>query len=253
MDFKLKKSILNFSVKTAETVPTNPGKENDIVVISSVSMKNWILTTDAPGGAPRNDGDVWLRYSVTGNTFNAVKQNAMMLAITSVKQYFNSEWVDVPAVTYRNGEWVKLAFVLWDAAANYENTAILGSKGFYITAENSGAEGYGSLSKSQSGLVLNSNKNTNIVAVSHDNAIDFSGVTKVEVTWSGGNPSETYQGIGVFKSTNKVYSSDAIKFLHKDNTIAETATLDVSDIKEKAYVVLLAFNGALTVNKIELK
>ena len=110
MDFKLKKSNLNFSVKTAEAVPTAPGKENDIVVITSVPMKNWVLTPDAPGGAPRNDGDVWICYSTSGSVCNVVKSGSVMIAPTSAFQYVGGVWENVSAVIYQGGKWV----AAWD-------------------------------------------------------------------------------------------------------------------------------------------
>ena len=108
MDFKLKKSDLNFKVYTSETEPTTPGIENDIVIITSVPMSNWILSTDKPSGTPRTDGDVCIRYSVTGNTFNALKNDSMMIATISAYQFVDGAWVDVTAKSCQNGEWVDL-------------------------------------------------------------------------------------------------------------------------------------------------
>lgn len=106
MDFKLKKSNLNFKVYTVTTKPTTAGAENDIAIISSVPMPNWILSPDGPSGIPRSDGDVWIQYSVSGNTFNAIKQNSMMIATISAWQYVDGAWVDREAVSCQNGEWV---------------------------------------------------------------------------------------------------------------------------------------------------
>lgn len=105
MDFKLKKSNLNFRVYSAATLPTS-GKENDIVIISETPMENWILSPDKPEGAPRTDGDVWIQYSVTGATFNILKNGTMKIKCTSVQQYINGIWKEVTANSYQNGEWV---------------------------------------------------------------------------------------------------------------------------------------------------
>ncbi len=105
MDFKLKKSNLNLRVYTAAVLPSS-GNENDIVVISDTPMTDWILSPDAPNGAPRTDGDVWITYTIAGNTTNILKQNAMMTAFISAKQYVNGAWVDKEAKSYQNGEWV---------------------------------------------------------------------------------------------------------------------------------------------------
>lgn len=104
MDFKLKKNNLNFRVYTATSTPAT-GNENDIVIISNVAMKNWILSPDAPGGAPRNDGDVWIQYSVSGVVFDAIKTNTMMIAPRKAWQHVGGEWLNVTAFICQNGEW----------------------------------------------------------------------------------------------------------------------------------------------------
>lgn len=106
MDFKLKKSNLNFRVYTATETPAT-GIENDIVIISNTPMTNWILSPDAPGGAPRNDGDVWIQYSVIGKTSNALKQNKMVITMLYAYQYVSDAWIKKTAVTFKNGEWVE--------------------------------------------------------------------------------------------------------------------------------------------------
>lgn len=107
MDFKLKKSELGFKVYTVDTKPTAPGANNDIAVITSVPMANWIMSPDKPSGIPRSEGDVWIQYSVKGKTtFNALKNNSMIIATISAWQYVDGVWVDVEAVSCQNGEWV---------------------------------------------------------------------------------------------------------------------------------------------------
>lgn len=106
MDFKLKKSNLNFNVYSMPSKPTTAGVENDIAIITSVSMPNWIMSPDKPFGPPRSDGDVWIKYSVAGKiTFNALKNNTMMIATIKAWQYVDDAWVDVEVVSYQNGEW----------------------------------------------------------------------------------------------------------------------------------------------------
>lgn len=106
MDFKLKKSELNFRVYTVDAKPTDPGTDNDIAVISSVPMTNWIMSPDDPSGIPRSDGDVWIRYEVTGKIFDVLKNNTMMIATVEAWQYVDDAWVEVTAVSYQNGDWV---------------------------------------------------------------------------------------------------------------------------------------------------
>lgn len=106
MSFKFTKSNLNFDVYTVASKPTAPGANNDIAIITSVPMPNWIMSPDKPSGRPRSDGDVWIQYSVSGNTFNALKNNTMMIATISAWQYVDGAWVKVEAVSCQNGEWV---------------------------------------------------------------------------------------------------------------------------------------------------
>ena len=123
MDFKLSKSNLNFRVYTASATPS-AGEENDICVISNVPMKNWVLSPDAPRGAPRNDGDVWIRYSVSGNTFNALYGSVLSIAFISAMQYIDGEWVGMEAKRYHNGEWI---FTLIDRKATSVDFVTSGS------------------------------------------------------------------------------------------------------------------------------
>ena len=104
MNFRLTKSSLNFKVYTSPTIPAS-GTENDIVIISSTPMENWILSSDAPTGEPMNNGDVWIQYSVSGNVFDIMNQHDFMLAITKIYQYVSGTWVSVDARRYVGGVW----------------------------------------------------------------------------------------------------------------------------------------------------
>ena len=88
---------------TVASKPTSPGANNDIAVITSVPMPNWIMSPGDPSGIPRSEGDVWIQYSVTGDTFNILKNNSMMIATIKAWQYVNGVWADVEAVSCRNG------------------------------------------------------------------------------------------------------------------------------------------------------
>lgn len=104
MNFKLTKSSLNFKVYTSPTIPSS-GTENDIVIISTTPMENWILSSDIPVGEPRNRGDVWIQYSVSGNVFDIMNQHDFMLSITKIYQYVGRTWVSVNARRYVGGVW----------------------------------------------------------------------------------------------------------------------------------------------------
>lgn len=106
MNFTLKKSDLNFKVYTVPSKPTTAGAENDIAIISSVPMSNWIMSPEKPSGAPRSNGDVWIQYSTKGSTRNILKQNSMMIAMITAWQYVDGAWVSREAVSCHGGEWV---------------------------------------------------------------------------------------------------------------------------------------------------
>lgn len=118
MEFKLTKSDLNFRVYTANTLPET-GLANDICVISDVPMKNWVLSPDTPKGAPRTDGDVWLRYSVNETPRNMLKNNILMLAIISAHQYIDGAWVDKTVKTYQNGARIDVVSYLYSPGSQY--------------------------------------------------------------------------------------------------------------------------------------
>jgi hypothetical protein len=121
MNFTLKKSDLNFKVYTVPSKPTTPGAENDIAIISSVPMTNWIMSPEAPSGIPRTDGDVWIQYSVAGDTFNALKQNALMIATIKAWQYVDGAWVDREAVSCQGGAWVDWITKISFAKSNWKS------------------------------------------------------------------------------------------------------------------------------------
>lgn len=106
MNFTLKKSDLNFKVYTVPSEPTTAGAKNDIAIISSVPMTNWLMSPEKPSGIPRADGDVWIQYSTSGNTKNILKQNTLMIATISAWQYVGGAWVDKTAKSYTGDKWV---------------------------------------------------------------------------------------------------------------------------------------------------
>ena len=125
MNFKLKKSDLNFRVYTATETPET-GNENDIVIISDTPMKNWILSPDMPTNIPRNDGDVCIQYSVMGSTFNALKNNSIMIAAICAWQYVDGAWVSANAMCYQNGMWGNWVTDIYLYKAGNEYTYITG-------------------------------------------------------------------------------------------------------------------------------
>ena len=104
MSFKLNKSRLNLRVFAAATCPST-GVEGEVCIISSVPMKNWRMSPNDPSGVPRSEGDVWIRYSLTGNLYNVLKNDALIVATIYAWQYVGGAWVDVEALSYQNNKW----------------------------------------------------------------------------------------------------------------------------------------------------
>lgn len=134
MDFKLAKNNLNFKVYTAAEVPAT-GTENDICIISETPMKNWVLSPEAPSGAPRADGDMWIQYAVTGKTFDALKQNALMIATLYAWQYVSGTWTEKNFKVYRNGAWLSLITFIFNAGNVYLGNFTVDSSG-YVSLKN---------------------------------------------------------------------------------------------------------------------
>lgn len=232
MDFKLKKSNLNFRVYTATTAPAT-GTENDICVISSVPMKNWILSPDAPGGTPRNDGDVWITYTVTSmHVFNAVKNAYMMIAPFDAKQYVNGEWVHVPAMTYQNGKWDAWKFLLYNEGDKCDSIT-----GGWTKAESSGSSG--------STVTFNTDKMTiekcygGSISTRTKNVVNLSPYRSIGVEFTASS-SAPFISIRVLNSSNSEIKSQVVTYSGGVRTRAE---LDVSDIAS-GYVDIRAYGNA---------
>lgn len=240
MDFKLKKSNLNFRVYTAASLPET-GQENDICVISDVPMKNWFLSPDDPSGAPRNDGDVWIRYSVGGNIFNALKNNTMLIAAISAKQYVDGVWVDVDVKSYQNGAFVdrlrKLLYENGDEFTDFsggwtvckDTVATASKEGSYITIAGTTA---GAQARRHASAYTNK-------------AIDLTPFNKLRVTVETWNPGEKYgdpfEQLKIGYATNlsafTSYSYSSIIGQTITSVIGKTTyEIDVSSVNSSVYI-----------------
>lgn len=236
MNFKLQKSNLNFRVYATPDIPKT-GMNNDVCVISEVPMTNWILSPDAPSSAPRNDGDVWLTYSVDGNAFNALKQNSMMIAMISAKQYVDGVWVEKTAKSCQNGEWVD--WFVWNGELYIDKDQyepITGgwwnNTGLYYQS--------GSTTYSAKPVDLNTALDTNISlsgnggfsSVSTKNKIDLTNYTKLLFNIASGSSTDQEM---VFIHT---FESGNIRNERKSSS----GTLDLSDIEGEYYITVGALN-----------
>lgn len=199
MDFKFKKSNLNFRVYTSESEPTTPGIENDIVIITSVPMTNWVLSPDKPSGAPRTDGDVWIRYSAEGNTFNALKNDSMQIATISAYQFVDGAWADVTAKSYQNGEWIGwVRYIFNNGTINEGGSWQSTISGGYITQAID--------------IPTNSRK-----IFTHSDPVNVSGCTKATFVIKSTSPVYTYTEVGIYSKSGFAANLTPIAFANSDS------------------------------------
>ena len=249
MDFKLKKSELNFRVYTVDAKPTAPGTNNDIAVISSVPMTNWSLSPDAPSGIPRSDGDVWIQYSVTGKTFDTLKNNSMIIATISAWQYVDGAWTSVTAVSCQSGEWVDWIIQLYDLGNEFEAQ----TGGWSKTGYTMGASGtLNAGTKNADNMTLTGASSTYaMLGTANPINVDNFKTLCVDGEPTGINSNNRSIVVAITKD-KKFYSiSD---WLDKKEFPAEkkqtTVKLDLSDIDGDVYVVVFAFNSASCHGKV---
>lgn len=229
MSFKFTKSNLNFDVYAVASKPTSPGANNDIAIITTVPIPNWIMSPDKPSGIPRSGGDVWIQYSVSGNTFNALKNNSMMIATISAWQYVSGAWVYVTAMSYQGGEWVGwITYIAINENDWYKRNPYPSVSYSYGTYEFSG--------NSLKGKVTGGNQQVSLVK---KEKVDFSDISKVKFVYSlDTNLSSSGQILVVVsKSNNDAASNSSIcEKLIFDKATKQTANLDVSGVSGQYYL-----------------
>ena len=251
MDFKLNKGNLNFRVYTATAVPIT-GAENDICVISSVPMKNWILSPDEPSGAPKTDGDVWITYSTSGNVLNILKQDSMMIAPISAKQYISGAWVDQTVKSYQNGAWVDWVTFLYNNGDEcLDFSGGFNTYGYRISGSSSSIKAP-TLTKDETSMTIAETSTSAYAgAVFHENPFKVDDFSKITVVSSGKTGDKSPQlGVSKTKATGFVLES-AVMYLPTEGT----AEIDISTLSGEYYfVVSLAgdYKKAVTIHKIYL-
>ena len=240
MNFTLKKSNLNFSVKTAETMPANPGTGNHIIAITTTPMKNWIMSPDIPTKPPRNDGDIWIPYSVNGAVLNAVKNGGLMINPLTAMQYVDGVWAGVPEMVYPDGKKIKFLY-------NFGNECVALTGGWEARAQSHSSDFTNIISpdlkKAGDGFIATLSSTaarSGVVEVQKD--IDLTNVKKVIFDFASikasGATSE-YRGgrlvCSVLARSAQRFQSGATKYVEKiyTSTVTETDVameIDVSDL-----------------------
>lgn len=247
MDFKLSKSNMYLKVYTVPEVPAT-GAEDGLAIISSVPMTNWVLSPDEPAGAPRTVGDVWIRYAVTGDPFNILKQNAMVIDPIAAWQYVDGAWVDVEMRRYLDG--ARLA--LWNGELYSYGEEYAGVTGGWVT------DGYtisdGSVMSVEPGqknsdhFVL-SGTNTTKVMFGTNNPINVDKFTTLHVE---GEPTSASGGRSISFAVyrDKAQTDCLADFNFGTDYTRSVETLDLSNVTGDVYVVVSAQFSLLSAGKI---
>lgn len=248
---------LNFQVVGGTTEPENP-KENTIWVNTDTAISSYAFAAVVPETPV--EGMVWITTGMSSAVeFNILKKNAVQVYPLSAKQYVDGVWVDVEAMTYRNGEWTKWSLDLFNAGDQNEELT-----GGWLQTLNSGA-GSGSGVVGSSNMVLTVTtatdaNNQHNVSVSHRTPVDVSPYGKLEATLtnqSGG--SNAWFCVGL--STQNTHGWDSSAWLSKAGGYgSDSRTVYEADIKSitgKAYIVcnaMTSYRGTakITVTTIRL-
>lgn len=246
MKFSFKNNDLNFRVYVAAT-PPETGKQNDIVIISETDMQNWILSPENPKGIPNSDGDVWIKYAVAGNTFNALKNNTLMIATISAWQYVDGVWADVTAKIYQNGKWVDWITYLYKPGD--ECTNITGGWSRYN----------GTLTKNGDSLVIsNAGVGTSsYAAVYTEKLIDLSNVNELHVVASGSGYSADILATSIVVSKTRTSNKGSVAASADIGFNMGEYTLDVSTLDETYYIGFMVAGSSnvhsMTVQELLMK
>lgn len=250
MKFTLKKSDLNLRVYTTPSKPTAAGAENDIAIISSVPMGNWLMSPEKPSGMPRNDGDVWIQYSTDGNTFNALKQNALMIATISAWQYVDGAWVDREAVSCQGGKWAEWISYFYKEGNQY--TDITGGWTSDGLTWGSSAIGYKAIFNGDS-IGLNSSTSAT-GGVATKNNISLRNITKLYMRYTLTGSSQTQTRFGVTLSNEIAYGYGSynmpasMQIPTAQNSIID---VDVSSVDEgRIFATCNTGGGTLTIYEV---
>lgn len=244
MDFKLNKNSLNFHVYTRPELP-DTALENDFCVISDVPMVEWHLSPDDPVGIPRNDGDVWIKYTVTGRVFNLLKNSTMLVATTLAWQYVDGAWVKKSASRYQNGAWVELrpdGAVYWHGDECVEVTGGWTAKAWKMQNDATGSASATTFEIARKADSLEFTKTGTYGAVMHTaNPVDLTNVKAI--SFKGHMSSAGRNSWVCFRVWTKLggtyWDSNSVKVQNTtgtDTTGVHEFTLDVSDLSGGHYL-----------------
>mgnify|MGYP003303869401 CR=1 FL=1 len=166
-------TALNFRVVGGTTAPSNP-KENTIWVNTSTDITSWVFSATQPTAA---SGRVWISVGTSSVVeFNALKKNGIQVYPISAKQYVSGVWVDKPAKSYQNGEWVEWITYLLNGSDFCDS--LTGGWEFYKDVP---SWSMGVYQVTSDGVILNPTGNNSTIAMQTVNKINFDNIKTLEV------------------------------------------------------------------------
>ena len=242
---------LNFSVVGGTSAPSSPA-ENTIWVNTSTSITGWAMQGSAPSGS---EGLVWIKTALSGNTaFNALKKNAIQIAVTGCQQYVSGTWANVAAQIWQNSAWVEFSsenLVLFEAGAG--DSGKWTNSGFTY-----GGYTVGGGTVSDANLSLTATMTPNYMLLGTATAYDLTNYNTLHIECSFALPSSGYGGTAyAVASTSTNLGAQAVS---QDVRNGTSFDIDVSSLSGAHYIGFYGAGssaygsgGVLTVTEVYLE
>lgn len=114
---------LNFEIVASVTQPSSP-TENMVWLKTDTEITSWAISASQPESP--TEGMVWIMYTDEDSAeFNALSENALMIAIGDAAQYVDGEWKNVHLYRYANEEWLDwTAHIIKDGTTIYPSATV---------------------------------------------------------------------------------------------------------------------------------
>ena len=238
-------TALNF--KVVGNPQPESAKGNTIWVNTDVPIGAWYFAATQPENLI--EGDVWFSVgTISPVEFNALKKNGIQVYPLKARQYINGAWVDVTAMIYQGGAWVKM----WDGEL-FDN----GNQYEYITGgwwqnkdlgwTDTYCKNTGTVTISDS-LTLASSANVGS-AVSTKKPIDLTGYSSINIDIASNNGE-----FGLIVHDNLTGGLHTSQLADVNLTGTGVKSLDVSAIDGSHYITMMTYNGRTTsISKVWLE
>ena len=242
---------LNFTVVGGTSAPSSPA-DNTIWVNTSTSITGWAMQGSAPSGS---EGLVWIKTALSGNTaFNALKKNAIQVAVVGCQQYVSGSWANVAAQIWQSDAWVEFStenLVLFEAGA--------GDSGKWTNSGWSyGSYSVGGGTVSDASLSLTAAMTPDYTLLGTAEAYDLTNYSTLHIECSFALPSSGYGGTAyAVASTSTNLGAQAVS---QDVRNGTSFDIDVSALSGAHYIGFYGAGssaygsgGTLTVTKVYLE